>query len=256
MHIYDFNILSPLEFEHLVADVVTASVNATDKTSLTVIKYGVLAENNNWYCFLFKDMVGLFCAEHFKFSDAKIKNYQSPYRPDGIMDFSSVIPYLATIDKVDFHKYYTYPTVSRFVQAVDSRDRETLIKQYFHYFNTFFTCRIFRGKMKCSFVFNHNQKTSDLFTYCNVRLSEQILKNFPYESAYFKNEVNDKRCASLLKYMEMTFMDYYNIPVSWIKGKRFWQLLAKTDLAELIQEEVNELKLYLQNCRRSNGPAK
>lgn len=37
MHIYDFNILSPLEFEHLVADIVTASVNATDNTSFTVI---------------------------------------------------------------------------------------------------------------------------------------------------------------------------------------------------------------------------
>jgi len=109
--------------------------------------------------------------------------------------------------------------------------------------------------MKCSFVFNDNQKTSDLFTYCNVRLSEHILKNFPYESAYFKNEGNDRRCATLLKYMEIKFMDYYNIPLSWIKGKRFWQLLAKTDLAELIQEEVNELKLHLQNCQISNSSA-
>lgn len=37
MHIYDFNTLSPSEFEHLVADVVTASVNATNSTSFTVI---------------------------------------------------------------------------------------------------------------------------------------------------------------------------------------------------------------------------
>lgn len=44
--------------------------------------------------------------------------------------------------------------------------------------------------------------------------------------------------------------------MSWIKGKRFWQLLAKTDLAELIQEEVNEQKLYLHNCRSYNGQAK
>lgn len=215
-----------------------------------MIKYGILAENNNWYCFLFKDMVSLFSAEHYKSADDKVNQYLSPFRPDGIRDFPSVIPYLAVIDKVDFHKYYTYPTVSRFVQAVDSPDSEILIKQYFHYFNTFFTCRIFRGKMKCSFVFNDNHKTSDLFTHCNVRLSEHILKNFPYESAYFKNEVNDKRCANLLKYMKIKLIDYYNIPVSWIKGKRFWQLLAKTDLAELIQEEMNTLRLYLQNCRK------
>ncbi len=221
-----------------------------------MIKSGGLAENNNWYCFVFKDMVSLFVAEHFKSSDAKVNQYLSPFKPDGIMDFPSVIPYLAAIDRTDFHKYYTYLHVRRFVKAVDSPDREMLLRQYFDYYKTHFTCRTFRGKTQCSLVFNDNQKTSDLFTYCNVRLSERILKNFPHESPYFRNEANDRRCANLLKYMETKLMDYYNIPMSYIKGKRFWQLLAKTDLAELVQEEVNELKLYLQNCQRSNRPSR
>jgi hypothetical protein len=221
-----------------------------------MIKYGRLAENNNWYCFVFKDLVSLFVAEHFKSSDAKINQYLSPSKPDGIRNFASVIPYLAAIDEADFLRYCIYPNISRFVLAVDSPVIEVLIKQYFEYYRTHLTCRTFRGKTHCSFVFNDNQKTSDLFTYCNISLSERILKNFPYESAYFKDEVNAKRCVALLKYMEMKLMDCYNFPMSWIKGKRFWQLLAKTDLAELIQEEVNELKSYLQNCRRSNGSAK
>jgi hypothetical protein len=202
----------------------------------------LLANDNGWYRFLFPELVFAFNAIVFASSPRKAAVYQSEDRDWEFNHFKEMFPYLNWIDRTDFPALFYYPKIRQFVKAVDSREIKSLLKRYFRYFGVMFSCHLFRGKVKCTFSVTDHLLTHDLFAEWNIGLSEKILVNFPFESPFFKNEPNLRRCAGLVKYMGRKFMDQEDVAVASIKDEQFWTLLSQTEFAELIREEVDRLK--------------
>jgi len=214
----------------------------------------LLLMDNGWYSYVIPEIGFLFRSLYLKSLRNKNELYNTEYVTLDNTNFDELWDYLGLIDKVDFISHFLLPKMNKFLQYVKGNDPKQFLQRYFRYFGMRIGYRE-KDKVKYRIDANSNFTTLHLFDYLFIRLSEKIFKNFPFESGYLKNEINDQHCANLLEYLEKEWSGSQkkSVALSAIKDDKFWDLLIKTELAELIRDEVIEFEKEVQRLALKIG---
>jgi len=207
------------------------------------IRCGVFVEaNNGWHDFILPEIQDYLSARCIISSADKEQIYQNQF--DDFEEPQDLWPYLKQIDEQEFYQSFVLPAIKSFYAEVFDKDKMTLLKKYYNFFNVSIGYSYTDEGLECGNSGNSNWIIDELFTFLNIDLSIGITEIFPCD-CYMRKWKKNKSRQNFINYVREIYTsdDGDNeIEYSKIEDQKFWNLLLKTELAEIVYNGVIDLK--------------
>ena len=119
----------------------------------------------------------------------------------------------------------------------------TLLKNYYKFFGLSIGYSYTAESLECGNSGHQNWITEELLTFLNIDLSIGLSEIFPCDCYIHEWRTDDSR-KNYIKYIHENYLSDGNkeIDFSKLEDKQFWDLLIKTELAEIMYNGITNLK--------------
>ena len=203
---------------------------------------GVILEvNNGWYSFTLPEIQYYLLARFIISSADKERTYKSQF--DNFEDPQTSWPYLKSLDEKAFDRLFINPTIEEFYSAVYHKDKMTLLNRYYNFFDLSIGYTYADGSLECGSSSNSNWIIDEIFSLFDSQLSIGVSEAYPCDCYIHTWKENESRQNFINYIRENLNLDgKREIIYSKMKDQQFWNLLVKTELAEVIYNGVINLK--------------
>jgi hypothetical protein len=197
--------------------------------------------NNGWYNFILPEIWDYLLAKSITSSLDKEQTYKNQF--DNFEEPQNLWPYLTRIDEHEFNQLFIIPVIKNFYSEVYSKDKMTLLKNYYNFFDLSIGYSYSDGSLECGDSGHQNWITNELFTFLNIDLSIGVSEIFPC-GCYIHEWRKDESRQNFISYIHENYASdgKHEIEFSKLEDKQFWDLLIKTELTEIICKEVIDIK--------------